>query len=120
MVKGNYLSKKDNFKLILFSPKIYKAFGNDIKFLLDDKKNELKAKISELQTFFNRYDDLPNILSKEFHPSPSSLKSLLFVTKDELESLIKKGNIPKEFIKIFKIFSYMLDIEFDANLSDDG
>ena len=119
VVKGNYLSKKDNFKLILSSPKIYKAFGNDIKFLLDDKKNELKAKISELQTFFNRYDDLPNILSKEFHPSPSSLKSLLFVTKDELESLIKKGNIPKEFIKIFKIFSYMLDIEFDANLSDE-
>ena len=119
LIKGNYLSKRENYNLILSAPEIYKGFNNKITFLLDDAKKEIKSKISELDNFLNRYGDLPNILSKEFKPSQSALKSLLFVTKEELNNLIKKGDIPKEFIKIFTIISYMLDIKFDENLSDE-
>ena len=32
---------------------------------------------------------------------------------------MKKGNIPKEFINIFKIILYIFDIEFDENLQDE-
>ena len=117
IIKRNYLSNKENFKLILSVPNIYKAFGNNITFLLEDTKKELKSKISEIESFLNRYGDLPKILSNEFHPSTAALKSLLFVKIDELENLIKKGNIPEQFIKVFKIILYMLDIEFDSNLS---
>ena len=119
MLKGKYLNNKENCKLILSNPIIYKNFGSNIKFLLNDKIKELKSKISELETFLNKYDDLPNIVSSIFQPSKAAIKSMMFVTKEEIENLIKKGNIPKEFIGIFKIILYILDIEFDENLQNE-
>ena len=119
MVKRNYLNNKENCRLILSSPTIYNNFGNDIKFLLNDKKKELNMKIFELESFLKKYDDLPNIVSKVFQLSQSAKKSLMFIKKDEIDKLIKKGNIPKEFINIFKIILYIFDIEFDENLQDE-
>ena len=116
MLKGNYLSNKENCKLILAHPSLYKSFGNDIKFLLNDKKKELQSKITELESFLKKYDDLPNIVKSKFQPSKSALKSLMFVTKEEIENLIKKGNVSKEFADIFKIILYILDIKYDENL----
>ena len=116
MLKGNYLSNKENCKLILAHPSLYKSFGNDIKFLLNDKKKELQSKITELESFLKKYDDLPNIVKSTFQPSKSALKSLMFVTKEEIENLIKKGNVSKEFADIFKIILYILDIKYDENL----
>ena len=117
IIKGNYLSNKENYKLILSHPLIYKSFGNDAKFLLNDTKKDLQSKIFELENFLNKYDDLPNIISQEFQPSKSAMKSLMFVKKEELENLIKKGNVIKEFCDIIKILLYLLDIKFDENLS---
>ena len=117
IIKGNYLSNKENYKLVLSHPLIYKSFGNDAKFLLNDTKKDLQSKIFELENFLNKYDDLPNIISQEFQPSKSAMKSLMFVKKEELENLIKKGNVIKEFCDIIKILLYLLDIKFDENLS---
>ena len=116
MLKGNYLSNKENCKLILSHPLLYKSFGSDIKFLLNDKKKELQTKINELESFLKKYDDLPNIVSSTFQPSKAAQKSLMFVTKEEIENLIKKGNVTKEFTDIFKIILYILDIKYDENL----
>ena len=117
IIKGNYLSSKENYMLVLSHPLIYKSFGNDAKFLLNDTKKDLQSKIFELENFLNKYDDLPYIISKEFQPSKSAMKSLMFVKKEELENLIKKGNVIKEFCDIIKILLYLLDIKFDENLS---
>jgi hypothetical protein len=119
MVKRNYLNNKENCRLILSSPTIYNNFGNDIKFLLNDKKKELNMKIFELESFLKKYDDLPNIVSKVFQLSPSAKKSLMFIKKDEIDKLMKKGNLPKEFFNIFKIILYIFDFEFDENLQDE-
>ena len=119
MIKGNYLNNKEKYKLILTSPKIYKNFGNDVKFLLNDKKSELKSKIDELETFLKKYDDLPNIVSTTFQLSTSALKSLMFLTKEEMENLAKKGNLSKEFSDLFKIILYILDIKLDENLQNE-
>ena len=120
MIKGNYLSNKENCKLILSNPIIYKNFGSDVKFLLNDKKNELKSKINELESFLKKYDDLPNIVSTRFQPSKSAKKSMMFVKKEEIEKLIKnyEGNIPKEICDTFKLLLYILDLPFDENLTN--
>ena len=119
VIKRNYLENKEKYKLILSNPKIYKSFGNDVKFLLNDKKSELKSKIDELETFLKKYDDLPNIISKSFQLSTTATKSLKFLNKEAIENFIKKGNVPKEFTDLFKIILYILDIEFDENIKDE-
>ena len=119
IIKGNYLSNKENYKLVLSHPLIYKSFGNDVKFLLKDTKKELQSKISELENFLNKYDDLPNIVSETFQPSKPAMKFIMFVKKEEIENLIKKGNIIKEFADIIKIILYLLEIEFDEKLTND-
>ena len=119
VIKGNYLDNKEKYKLILSSPKMYKSFDNDVKFLLNDKKNELKSKVDELESFLKKYDDLPNIISTSFQLSQTATKSLMFLNKQEVENFIKKGNVPKEFSELFKIILYILDIEFDENIKDE-
>ena len=119
VIKRNYLDNRDKYKLIISNSQIYNDFGKDVKFLLNDKKNELKEKISELESFLKKYDDLPNIVSTVFQLSPLSLKSLMFANKEEMEKLINKGNLSGEFLNMFKIILYILDIEFDENLQNE-
>ena len=93
IIKGNYLSYKENYKLVLSHPLLYKSFNNDAKFLLNHYTKDLKSKISELENFFNKYYDnyeLHYIFSEEFQPSKSAMASLLFVRKEDIENLIKK------------------------------
>ena len=117
--KGKYLNNKEKYKLIISNPSIYKCFGKDVKFLLDDKKNELKNKIKELESFLINYGDLKNILAKEFNPSKAALNSLVFVKKVEIEKIISKGNIEVEINNIFKILLYLFDEPFDESLENE-
>ena len=119
VIKGNYLGNKDKYKLILSNSQIYNDFGKDVKFLLNDKKKELKDKIFELESFLKKYDDLPNIVSTVFQLTPMSLKSLMFINKEEMEKLINKGNLSGELLNMFKIILYILDIKFDENLQNE-
>ena len=118
--KGKYLNNKEKYKLILSNPSIYKSFGSDVKFLLDDKKNELKNKIKELESFLNNYGDLQNILAKEFNPSKTAQNSLVFVKKEEIENIIKKGKIAVEINNVFKILLYLFDEPFDESLENEN
>ena len=120
VLKGKYLTNKEMYYIILSSPKLYKSFGSDIKFLLDDKKQEIKTKINELQTFLNNYGDLESHLSKEFTPSKSAQNSLAFVKREEFENIIKKGDIPSELVKILKLIFYIFDVPFDENLEGEN
>ena len=120
VLKGKYLTNKEKYKLILSSPKIYKSFGSDVKFLLDDKKQEIKTKINELETFLNNYGDLESYLSKEFTPSKTAQNSLIFVKKEEIENIIKKGDIPPEIINIFKLLFLIFDIPVDESLEGEN
>ena len=120
ILKGNYLTNKEKYTLFLYNPTIYKCFGNNISFLLDDKKKEIKAKITELETFLNKYGDLETYLSKEFAPSKSAQNSLMFVKRDEIEKIIKNGDIPPEIVKIFKLLFYIFDIPFDESLENEN
>ena len=86
---------------------------------MNDKIIELKEKISKLESFLKKYDDLPNIVSTVFQLSPLSLKSLMFLNKEEMEKLVNKGNLSEEFFNMFKIILYILDIEFDPNLQNE-
>ena len=86
---------------------------------MNDKIIELKEKISILESFLKKYDDLPNIVSTVFQLSPLSLKSLMFLNKEEMEKLVNKGNLSEEFFNMFKIILYILDIEFDPNLQNE-
>jgi len=117
--KGKYLNNKEKYKLIISNPSIYKCFGSDAKFLLDDKKNELKNKIKELESFLNNYGDLQNILAKEFNPSKTAQNSLVFVKKEEIEKIISKGNIVVEINNVFKILLYLFDEPFDESLENE-
>ena len=119
VIKGNYLNNRNKYKLILLNPHIYINFEKDLKFLLNDKIIELKEKISILESFLKKYDDLPNIVSTVFQLSPLSLKSLMFLNKEEMEKLVNKGNLSEEFFNMFKIILYILDIEFDPNLQNE-
>lgn len=120
VLKGKFLTNKEKYKLILGNSSIYKCFGNDVQFLLDDKKAELKSKITELESFLNNYGDLQNYLTKEFNPSKTAQNSLVFVKKEEIENIIKKGNIGVEINNVFKLLLYILDEPFDESLENEN
>ena len=118
VVKGKYLTNKEKFKIITENPTIYKCFENNVSFLLDEKKQNLKSKITELEAFLNNYGDLETYLKKEFAPSKTAQNSLVFVKKEEIEKIIKKGDIETEIINIFKLLFYLFDVPFDENLQN--
>ena len=120
VLKGNYLTNREKYNMFLYNPTIYKLFGNDISFLLDDKKKEIKAQISELESFLNNYGDLESYLAKEFSASKTALNSLVFVKRDEIENILTKGNFQAEINDIFKILLYIFDIPFDENLENEN
>ena len=120
VLKGNYLNNKEKYKIIVNNPIIYKSFGNNINFLLDDKKKDLQSKTTELEAFLNQYGDLQTYLTKEFSPSKSAQNSLAFFKKEEITNIIKKGNIQSEINDIFKLLFYIFDIQFDETLENEN
>ena len=113
VLKGKYLSYIDRYNIITGNSHLYKAFGNSAEFLLNDKKDEIKSKISELEKFLNNYGDLQDYLNKQFEPPKSCINTLVFIKKEELSNIIKKGNIPSEINNIFKLIYYIIDEAFE-------
>ena len=74
VLKKNYLDKKNILCITTSNSLLYKNFGNNLKFLLDEKKNEIQKKADEIKSFLNNYGDLNTYLTKEF--SFSALSSL--------------------------------------------
>jgi len=114
ILKGKYINdKKQILHITTHSPLLYKTFGSNMKFLLDDKKKEAQDKASEIEKFLNNYGDLNNYLTKEFSLSKKAINSIQFFKKKEEEEILKMAEIPKEVGMILKCIYYIIDEPFD-------
>ena len=114
IIKKNYLNEKNIFIIAKSNPLIYKCFGNNIKFLLDSKKNDVDKKAKEIEAFLNNYGDLNNYLNKEFVLSKKAMNSLSMFKKEEIS---KSDNLPSEMGNILKYLYYLLDEKFEETMS---
>ena len=97
VLKGKYITDKKKFlHLATYSPALYKSFGSKMKFLLDDKKNEVQNKANEIEKFLNNYGDLNSYLTKEFTLTKKAINSIQFFKQKEEEEILKMPEIPKE------------------------
>ena len=116
ILKGKYINdKKQILHITTHSPLLYKTFGSNMKFLLDDKKKEAQNKASEIEKFLNNYGDLNNYLTKEFSLSKKAINSIQFFKKKEEEEILKMAEIPKEVGMILKCIYYIIDEPFDES-----
>ena len=119
ILKGKYINdKKQILHITTYSPLLYKTFGSNMKFLLDDKKKEAQDKASEIEKFLNNYGDLNNYLTKEFSLSKKAINSIQFFKKKEEEEILKMAEIPKEVGMILKCIYYILDEPFDESINN--
>ena len=118
ILKKNYLDKKQVLNISTSNPLLYKSFGNSMKYLLDEKKNDSEKKAKEIETFFNNYDDLNTYLTKEYSLSKKkALSSLLMFKKKEEDDVLKLQELPNEVGSILKCLYYLIDEKFDENMS---
>ena len=119
MLKGNYLPNDKKFKIITNNPLLYKSFDNNLKFLLEPKKQKLIAQIKEIESFFSEYNELDKYLTRAYTPSKTAINSLVFCTVQEVTNFIKKDeNIPPEIANIFRLLYIIIDEDLDENLGD--
>ena len=114
ILKKNFLDKKNILIIAQSNPLIYKCFGNNMKFLLDSKKNEADKNAKEIESFLNNYGDLKTYLTKEFALSKKAMNSLSMFKKEEIS---KSDNLPSEMGNILKYLYYLLDEKFDEKMS---
>ena len=119
VLKGKYITDKKKFlHLATYSPSLYKSFGSKMKFLLDDKKNEVQNKANEIEKFLNNYGDLNSYLTKEFTLTKKAINSIQFFKQKEEEEILKMPEIPKEVGIILKCIYYIIDENFDENMGN--
>lgn len=118
MLQKDYLGKQQKKNIIITNSFLFKSFGCSLKFLFSDKIKELHSRIEEIETFFNRYGDIENYLSKEFNMSKTAQQSLTFFTKTEEQNFLKKDEVAKEVGLIFRFIYNIIDEPFDESLSD--
>ena len=113
-IKKNFLDKKNIFIIAQSTPLLYKSFNNNIKFLLEPKKNDADKNAKEIESFLNNYGDLKTYLTKEFSLSKKAMNSLSMFKKEEIS---KSDTLPSEMGNILKYLYYLLDEKFDENMS---
>jgi hypothetical protein len=119
ILKGKYITdKKQILHITTHSPLLYKSFGSNMKFLLDDKKKEAQSKAAEIEKFLNNYGDLNNYLTKEFSLIKKAINSIQMFKKKEEEEISKMATIPKEVGMAIKCIYYIIDEPFDEGLND--
>ena len=89
-----------------------------MKYLLDEKKNDIDKKAKEIQSFLNNYGDLNTYLTKEFSLSKRAMGSLLMFKKKEEDEILKNQKLPSEVGLILKFICYLLDEKFDENMNE--
>ena len=117
VLKKNYLDKKNILCITTSNSLLYKNFGNNMKFLLDEKKNEIQKKADEIKSFLNNYGDLNTYLTKEFSLTKKAMSSLSMFKKKEEEEVLKNQELPDEVGRILKCLCYLLDEKFDENFN---
>lgn len=88
-----------------------------MKYLLEEKKNDIDKKAKEIQSFLNNYGDLNTYLTKEFSLSKRAMGSLLMFKKEE-DEILKNQKLPSEVGLILKFICYLLDEKFDENMNE--
>ena len=117
ILKKNYLDKKQVLYLSQGSPLLYKSFGNNMKFLLEEKKISIEKKAKEIESFLNNYGDLNTYLTKEFSLTKKAMSSLSMFKKKEEEDVLKMQELPNEVGRILKCLYYLLDEKFEENMN---
>ena len=117
ILKKNYLDKKQVLYLSQGSPLLYKSFGNNMKFLLEEKKTSIEKKAKEIESFLNNYGDLNTYLTKEFSLTKKAMSSLSMFKKKEEEDVLKMQELPNEVGRILKCLYYLLDEKFEENMN---
>ena len=117
VLKKNYLDKKNILFISISNSLLYKNFGNNMKFLLDEKKNEIQKKADEIKSFLNNYGDLNTYLTKEFSLTKKAMSSLSIFKKKEEEEVLKNQELSDEVGRILKCLYYLLDEKFDENMN---
>ena len=117
ILKKNYLNKKQILYIATSNPLLYKTFGNNMKFLLDEKKNDIEKKAKDIESFLNNYGDLNTYLNKEFSMSKKAMSSLSMLKKKGEEDILKNPELPDDVGRILKCLYYLLDEKFDENLN---
>ena len=112
-----FLNRKEKYNLIISLKPIYETYDKNIKFLLDEKINDLKEKEEQINKFLSKYDDIEKYLNTLYNPSKIAFKSLAYITKEEEINLSKKESIPNEITIIFKSLYYLLDEKFEEGIS---
>ena len=112
-----FLNRKEKYNLIISLKPIYETYDKNIKFLLDEKINDLKEKEEQINKFLNKYNDIEKLLNTLYNPSKIAFKSLAYITKEEEINLSKKESIPNEITIIFKFLYYLLDEKFEEGIS---
>ncbi|MCQ2817889.1 MAG: hypothetical protein MJ252_11550 [archaeon] len=115
--KTKYLPVNDKVKMIKSIPNLYKALSGKLSFLLEEKIDELNKEAEPIRKEFNNYQDVSYYIDKNFTPTKTALNSLVFLTREEELNLIKKDNLPKEIGDLFRFVFYILDIDFDENIT---
>ena len=118
VLKKNYLDKKTILYVATNNPLLYKNFGNNMKFLLDEKKNDIANKAKQIESFLNNYGDLNTYLTKEFSLTKKALNSLSMFKKKEEEEVLKNQQLPDEIGRILKCFYYLLDEKVEDNMNN--
>lgn len=118
ILKKNYLDKKNILYISTSNPLLYKCLGSNMKYLLDEKKNDIDKKAKEIQSFLNNYGDLNTYLTKEFSLSKRAMGSLLMFKKKEEDEILKNQKLPSEVGLILKFICYLLDEKFDENMNE--
>ena len=118
ILKKNYLDKKQILNISSNNALLYKSFGNNMTFLLEEKKKDIEKKAKEIESFLNNYGDLNTYLTKEFSLTKKAVSSLLMFKKKDEEEVLKFKELPNEIGRILKIIYYLLDEKFDENMSN--
>ena len=118
IIKGKYIvDKKQILHISTNSPLLYKSLGSNMKYLLDDKKNEVQNKANEIEKFLNNYGDLNNYLTKELTINKKAINMIQFLKKKEEEEILKMAEIPKEVGVVVKCIYYIIDEPFDEGMN---
>lgn len=94
-IKNNFLTDKENAKLLISNKELYKIEKNNLEKIRDINNKELIEK-------------------KNFIPSKTALNSLIFITKEEILSLVKSNLIPLEITLIFKLIYIIIDENYNG------
>ena len=114
LIEKNFINNKLKYNIIISIPILYNIlFQRNLKFLLNNKPNEIENKIKLLENELKNIFNNKNIELEMFIPSKKGLNGLNYITQEEINNYIKieKTGLPNEIKNIFLLIIYLFDYE---------